>query len=150
MENKEPAERMKVSGKIEKKDVNPSGRGPKGYFFLLENGKEIKYTCWSQTIFDKFNVGDEVEIVYTIQENPYNGKIYYNKVVSTMNFLNKGNVQLTEKNQELLEEIGYKGKKQKVEKIMKSENGVIKMGGLYYRIKDIEVELLDNGESEID
>ena len=90
--------------------------------------------------------GDEVIVTYSIQDNPYNGKVYHNKVISRIEFKNKGDTQLTTENYKLLEEIGYKGKQIPAAHLIKSENGVLKMGGLNYRIKEIEVELIKDGE----
>lgn len=144
-ESKEHKERHKVTGKIFRKEANQK-KGPKGFFFLMDGDKEIKYTCWSQSIFDKYEQDDEVEIVYVLDENEYNGRVFVNKVIQNMNFLNRGNPQLTEDNYKKLEEIGYKGNKPKAERYLISQNGVIKLGGLNYRIKEIEVELLNNDE----
>lgn len=149
MEDK-PKEYKKYEGILVRKEINEKGgKGPKGWFYTKENDKEVKYTVWSASTLDKFEEGDDVIITYFVQENEYNGRTYFNRTVDRIEFKNKGQVELTEKNYELLEQIGYKGQTPKARQIIKSENGVIKMGGLNYRIKDIEVELLINGEDNL-
>lgn len=149
MEDK-PKDYKKYEGIIVRKEINEKGgKGPKGWFYTKENDKEVKYTVWSSTTLDKFEEGDEVIITYFVQENAWGGKTYFNKTVERIEFKNKGQNELTEKNYEMLEEIGYKGQTPKARQIIKSENGVIKMAGLNYRIKDIEVELLVNGEDNL-
>lgn len=40
-------------------------RHPEGDFY--ENG--AKYTCWDDKLFEQFNIGDDVEIIYTVKTN---------------------------------------------------------------------------------
>jgi hypothetical protein len=144
MENQLP--RHKIEGCITDKVVNDK-KGPKGFFYL-DNSKD-KLVCWSQSVFDKFEINDIVEIAYTVQENEFNGKIYHNKVISSMNYKDRGEVQFNNKEKEVLEDIGYPKKNfTQTKVIIKSDNGVVKLGGLYYKIKNVELELLDNSQPE--
>jgi len=145
----QPKEYFKSEGIILRVDMN-NKNGTKLWFYFTENGKEEKYTFWSDTIVNNFKEGDEVIVRYSIQDNPYNGKVYHNRVISNIEFKNKGDTQLTTENYELLEKIGYSPKnKPLAAHLIKSENGVLKMGGLNYRIKEIEVELIKNGEDSL-
>jgi hypothetical protein len=146
MQNETPKEYHKQEGTISKVETNQKN-GPKGWFYMTENGKDIRYTCWSATILNNFKAEDEVIITYLNQDNEYNGKTYHNRVIDRIEFKDKGQNELTDKNYELLEQIGYRGKTPKARQIIKSENSVIKMGGLNYRIKDFEVELLAEDEN---
>jgi hypothetical protein len=122
--------------------------GPKGFIYFEENGQRVKYTCWSQSILDSFEEGDEVIVTYTIQENNYQGRQFMNKVISRIEFKNKGEVPFSEKEREIIKEVHPSLKIPKTNTTIKSENGVIKMGGLFYRIKNIEVEQITNGNED--
>jgi len=51
--------------------------------FYVDGGK---FTCWDEALFDKFNIGDVVEITYTEKSNESNGKVYINKNISTIKY----------------------------------------------------------------
>ena len=53
---------------------------PEGDFYC--NG--VKYTCWKDTLFETFNVGDEAKIDYTEKENEFNGRTFTNRNISKM------------------------------------------------------------------
>lgn len=149
-ESREPKEYKKSQGTITKKDRNEKN-GPKGWLYL--NGEKERYTIWSQSIFDKYESGDEVIVTYTIQVNQFNGKTYYNRVVDSIRFQEEGPIQITPKQ---YDDYNFTGKRQELKTIINSENGVVKLGGLFYRIKNVELELLKNmdeapfGEEEAD
>lgn len=146
MEDKPIPDRKKIEGIITKKEPNMKN-GPKGHFFLSNvEVEDVKFVCWSQTIFDKFDIGDEVIITYIVQENPYNGKVYHNNMISHMEYMDKGKNQFSEEEKKVLESTPNVKVKPTSDKIIKSENGKVKLGGIYYRIKNIELELIDNGE----
>jgi hypothetical protein len=138
MEGNREEIREEIVGLITKKEA--SERGPKGHFGVYDT----KLACWDSDMFSKYQIGDEVKVTYTSKENEYNGRIYYNKNISYMTFKNKGDVPFTNEEKETLEEEGVDISKMKgPKKILKSENGVVKLGGIFYRIKDIELELLE-------
>jgi len=90
-----------------------------------------------------FDVGDEVIVTYIPKPNEYNGKVYINYTIKSMNFKNKSELHFTDLEKEELEKVGISTSDMpSPRKLIKSENGKIKLGGLYYQIKDIELELI--------
>jgi len=133
-------EKQKITGIIERKETNEKS-GPIGFYYV----SSLKFVCWSQTIWNKFNEGDEVEITYVTIEKESNGRVYKNNSISLMRYLSEPEPTFSKTEKELLEEVGVNTDKlQSPNKVLKSENGVFKLGGLNYRIKSIELELIQN------
>ena len=133
-------EKTTIEGVIERKETNQKS-GPKCFFYIQGD----KYTCWSETFMSKFDEGDYVVLSYVESKNEFNGRTYINKNVQNMEFKDKGVVSFSPSQREVLEESGVKvDKLQSPPLIIKSDNGKIKLGGIYYRIKDIELELIQN------
>lgn len=133
-------EKQTITGIIERKEVNEKS-GPVGFYYVNSQ----KFVCWSESIWNKYNSGDEVSITYVVSEKESNGKIYKNNSISLMKYLNESEPTFSKTEKELLEEVGINTDKlQSPNRIIKSENGVFKMGGLNYRIKSIEMELIQN------
>ena len=130
----------KIEGVISKKEGN-TRNGPKGYFYLDGNSK--KFTCWSQTYFDNFDEGDEVIITYLENPNTYNGKEYINNNIRFMKFKDSGEIGFTDDEKEELDAVGINTKDLPAPRVkIKSENGKIKLNGLFYQVKEIELELI--------
>jgi hypothetical protein len=142
MENThENREKKEVIGVITSKTKSDKSTGPKGAFFL--NDDPQKYACWSETLFQKFDKGDEVLIGYVVVPNTYQGKTYHNNNISYMKFKNEGTVTFSRSEKEELERLGINTSKlESPPLIIKTDNGKIKLGGVTYRIKEVELELL--------
>lgn len=56
---------------------------PFGDFYADGN----KYTCWDETYFNTFNIGDSVLIIYTEKPNDFGGQHYINRNISKMSIV---------------------------------------------------------------
>jgi hypothetical protein len=141
---KEDVEFHNIVGKVTDKVINEknSGKGPEGFFYI--DGE--KYTCWSKTYWETFNKGDEVKLGFVIKENEFNGKVFQNQNITFMapKELEGG---FSKSQKEILKDSGVKvDKLSDPLPVIKSSNGVIKLMGVAYRIKDIELEIIKEEE----
>ena len=60
--------------------VGDAERHPFGDFY--ENS--VKYTCWDESMFNQYKIGDTVEVTFTTKSNEYNGRTFTNRNISTM------------------------------------------------------------------
>jgi hypothetical protein len=135
----EKQETAQIGGIIERKDNKE--KGPQGDFIV----NSMKFTCWSETYWDKFDEGDEVIIQYTDKQNQYNGRTYTNHNITKMYFKNEPEPAFTTSMKETLQSDGIKvDKLSGPMPILKSDNLKFKLGGIYYRVKSIELELIEN------
>jgi recombinational DNA repair protein RecR len=128
-----------VKGIIESKQEH-EGKGPCGHIYI--DGE--KYTCWSETYWKSFVVGEEVELSYIEKTNEYNGKTYVNKNISHMkNDKEIKKTPFSETSKKQLEDKGFKvDKLSKPQPVIESKGGIITIGALKYAIKDIKLELI--------
>ena len=70
---------MQYIGNItdKKQYAGTSEKGPAGTIFVNSR----KFTCWDKDLFNKINVGEELTLEYSEQENTYEGKTYMNRSV---------------------------------------------------------------------
>lgn len=128
-----------IEGIIERKDKKE--KGPKGDFII----NSIKFSCWSEIIWNKFDEGDEVIVNYVSKENEYNGKKFINHNISQMTFKDEPEQMFTKSMKDNLEKEGFKvDKLSGPMPILKSDNLKFKLGGINYRVKSVELELIEN------
>lgn len=137
-------EKIKITGTIDSKEANEKN-GPAGYFYVVTDGMDaIKFTCWKRDMFERYNPLDEVVITYAVNTNTYMGRnTKYNSIIY-MEYKNNGEHQFSKQNVSELKKVGITAKES--DKLIKSDNGIIKMGGLFYKIKNIELERMEQIE----
>lgn len=84
-----------------------STRAPAGTVFI---GKD-KYTCWKADIFSKLNVGSQVALDYTEQENTYEGRTFINRSIvsvdeETESKVDESDIRFSETEKEELAKVG--------------------------------------------
>jgi YHS domain-containing protein len=137
-------EEKTIKGTIKKIDKNQKA-GPKGFIYIEESPN--KFIAWNERYLEDFSEGDTVNITYYISENKYNGKTYENCNIVSMRDFNDEPIGFTEEDKEILDEVGQDTTKLPSPKVInKSVNGKIKLNGLMYKIKEIELELITNDE----
>ena len=133
----EEQEKKTITGII--LDKKEKEKGPKGDFIIDDQ----RYTCWSETLWEKFDIDDEVIVTYVVKKNEYNGKTFYNRNISNIKLKDEGEVVFTQEEKDELEDQGINTSELKGEPtILKSVNGKIRICGITYKIKDIELELV--------
>jgi hypothetical protein len=135
----ETKEKETVEGVILRKEKKE--RGPVGDFII----NDMKFTCWSETIWAKFDEGDEVIVDYITKENQFNGRTFKNHNISSMKYLDDPEPTFSKTEKQILQDEGFKvDKLSNAMPILKSDNLKFKLGGLYYRVKSVELELIEN------
>jgi hypothetical protein len=138
METNKPVQEH-AEGKIDRKEKKE--KGPIGDFYI----DGIKYTCWSETIWNKFDIEDDVKLSYVTKTSDYNGRTFTNRNISFMTFIGEPEPGFTKPMKNILAEEGVNTDKLRDHPIIiNSENLKFKLGGLTYRIKSVEIELLEN------
>jgi hypothetical protein len=135
----ERPEQEHAEGKIVQKEKKE--KGPVGEFYI----DGIKYTCWSETIWEKFDVEDDVKVDFVTKTSEYNGRQYTNRNISHMRYIDEPEPKFTESMKKVLGNQGFKvDKLSGPMPILKSDNLKFKLGGIDYRIKSVELELIEN------
>jgi hypothetical protein len=137
-ENHKPTQEH-IEGKIDRKEKKE--KGPIGEFYI----DGIKYTCWSETIWSKFDVEDVVKVDFVTKTSEYNGKQYTNRNISSMWFADEPEPKFSKTMKQVLQDAGVKVDKLSAPMpVLVSDNLKFKLGGLNYRVKSVELELIEN------